>query len=262
MTSVLARTSRLRSGGLPRALAGLVVLLQVAYPLTSGSARHLLTVVTVCVFFAASAGHALAHRGAPWTAGFVSVTVGLGFAAEAVGTATGLPFGDYCYAGTLGPRLLDVPLVVPLAWAMLGYPALLVGQRLATRPVPAALLGGLALASWDLFLDPMMVGDGHWAFADPTPALPGSPGIPLSNYLGWLLVAVLMLGLLQALPRVAADDREPAALYLWTCVGSVVANAVFLHRPAVALLGGVVMGSVAVPFALRCARSGAGSPRR
>lgn len=235
---------------LPEALAVAVVLLQVAYPLTGGDARHALTVVTVCVFFLASTGHALVHRGAAWTTGFVALTVGTGFVAEAVGTATGLPFGTYDYAGTLGPRVLDVPLVIPLAWAMFGYPALLVGQRLSRGRVGAAVLGGLALASWDLFLDPMMVGDGHWAFADPTPALPGAPGIPLSNYAGWLLVAVLMLGLLQLLPRVAADDRQPAALFLWTWGGSVLANAVFLGRPLVALSGGVVMGAVAVPFAL------------
>ena len=239
---------------LPEALAALVVLLQIAYPLTGGDARHALTVVTVCVFFAASVSHALVHRGARWAAGFVAVTVGGGFVAEAVGTATGFPFGAYDYAGTLGPRVLDVPLVIPLAWAMFGYPALLVGQRLARSPVAAAAVSGVALASWDLFLDPMMVGDGHWAFASDAGALPGAPGIPLTNYAGWLLVGVLMMALLQLLPRVAADDRQPAALFLWTYGGSVLANLVFLGRPLVALTGGVVMGLVAVPFALRVRR--------
>ncbi|MCW2605617.1 MAG: hypothetical protein JWO60_310 [Frankiales bacterium] len=234
---------------LPGALAAVVVLLQVAYPLTSGGPRHALTVVTVVAFFAASTTHALVSRGARWTAAFVVTTVGVGFLAEALGTATGVPFGDYAYAGSLGPRLLDVPLVIPLAWAMFGYPALLVGQRLASSAPAAALVGGLALASWDLFLDPLLVGDGHWAFASRTGALPGAPAIPLTNYAGWLLVAVLMLGLLQALPRVDADDRQPAALFLWTWGGSVLANAVFLGRPLVALTGGVVMGLVAVPYA-------------
>lgn len=235
---------------LPWALAGLTVLLQVAYPLSSGTARDALTVVTVVVFFLASTTHALLHRGPRWTALLVLLTAGVGLGAEAVGTATGLPFGEYAYADRLGPQLLDVPLVIPLAWTMMGYPSLLVGRRLAAGPVGATLLGALALASWDLFLDPMMVGDGHWTFADPTPALPGAPGIPLSNYLGWLLVALLMMALLQTLPRVRADDRQPAALFLWTYVGSVLANAVFLGRPLVALTGGLVMGLVAVPFAL------------
>jgi putative membrane protein len=85
-------------------------------------------------------------------------------------------------------------------------------------------------------------------------ALPGAPGIPISNYLGWLLVAVLMVGVLQLLPRREADDRVPAALFLWTYFSSVLANAVFFGRPAVALLGGIGMGLVALPYALSLRR--------
>ena len=234
---------------LPLALAATTVLLQVAYPLVHGHSRDVLTVVTVVVFFAASAGHALVVRGAAWTAGLVAVAAGTGLLVEAVGTATGLPFGDYDYADSLGAKLLGVPLVIPLAWAMFSYPALLVGQRLDARPVPAALLGGVALASWDLFLDPQMVAAGHWRWHDVRYALPGVPGIPVSNYLGWLLVAVAIMGVLQALPRRVGDDRQPAGLFLWTYGSSVLANAVFFGRPAVALVGGVGMGLVAVPYA-------------
>jgi len=80
-------------------------------------------------------------------------------------------------------------------------------------------------------------------------SLPGSPGIPLSNTLGWLAVGVAMLGVLQALPRRRADDRQPYALFLWTYASSVLAFAVFFGRPLVALVGGIGMGLVAVPFA-------------
>lgn len=239
---------------IPVVLAGLTVLLQIAYPLVSGEARDKLTVVTVVVFFLASTSHALLHRGVRWTAAYVLVTVGTGLLAEAVGTATGVPFGQYDYADSLGATLLGVPVVIPLAWAMFAYPCLLVGQRLARTPVGAAAVGGAALASWDLFLDPQMVQAGHWRFTDVQVSLPGVPGIPLSNYLGWLLVAVVMVGVLQLLGRRDADDRLPAALFLWTYVSSVLANAVFFGRPAVALVGGVGMGLVAVPYAVSLRR--------
>jgi len=85
-------------------------------------------------------------------------------------------------------------------------------------------------------------------------SLPGAAGIPLSNYLGWLLVAVVMVGVLQLLGRRAADDRLPAALFLWTYGSSVLANAVFFGRPGVALVGGLGMGLVAVPYALSLRR--------
>ena len=59
-----------------------------------------------------------------------------------------------------------------------------------------------------------------------------------------------MIGVLQRLPRTrGADDRQPYALFLWTYVSSVLAFAVFFGRPLVALVGGVGMGLVAVPFA-------------
>lgn len=255
MTTTVAdapATTRLRP--VPVVLAALAVLLQIAYPLVSGDARDRLTVVTVVVFFLASTSHALLHRGPRWTALYVLLTTGTGLLAEAVGTATGVPFGQYDYAGSLGWKLLGVPVVIPLAWAMFAYPALLVGQRLARTAPGAALVGGVALASWDLFLDPQMVQAGHWRFTDVVADLPGAPGIPLSNYLGWLLVAVLMVGVLQLLGRRTADDRVPAALFLWTYASSVLANAAFFGRPAVALIGGVGMGLVAVPYALSLRR--------
>lgn len=238
----------------PVVLAAAAVLLQVAYPLTDGSTRDRLTVVTVVVFAGATLSHAAVHRGVRWAAAYAAVTAGTGLLAEAVGTATGFPFGAYDYADSLGGKLLGVPVVIPLAWAMFAYPCLLVGQRLARTRLGATVVGGWALASWDLFLDPQMVAAGHWRWTDVTVSLPGSPEIPVSNYLGWVLVGVVMVGLLQLLPRRAADDRVPAALFLWTYASSVLAFAVFFGRPVVALVGGVGMGAVAIPYALSLRR--------
>jgi uncharacterized membrane protein len=254
VTTVAEAPAASRAQHVPVVLGAATILLQIAYPLVSGQPRNALTVVTVVGFFLTSVTHALVHRGLRWTALFVLVTTGTGLLAESLGTSTGFPFGQYDYAGTLGWKLISVPVVIPLAWAMMAYPCLLVGQRLAAGRLRAALVGGWALASWDLFLDPQMVEAGHWSWTDVQVALPGSPGIPISNYLGWLLVAVLMIGALQLLDRRGADDRVPAALFLWTYGSSVLANAVFFGRPAVALLGGIGMGLVAVPYALSLRR--------
>jgi uncharacterized membrane protein len=236
---------------LPVALAAATVVLQIAYPLVHGHARDVLTVVTVVAFFAASSTHALVHRGPRWAAVFVVLTVGVGLLAEAVGTASGLPFGHYDYSGSLGAKLLGVPVVIPLAWSMMAYPSLLVGQSLSRSRIRATVIGGWALASWDLFLDPQMVEAGHWRWTDVQHALPGAPDVPVSNYAGWLVVAVLLMAALQRLPRQRADDRVPAALFLWTYASSVLGNLVFFGRPMTALVGGVGMGIVALPYAVR-----------
>jgi putative membrane protein len=180
---------------------------------------------------------------------------------EAVGVRTGLPFGEYAYTGTLGPQVLGVPAVVPLAWAMMAWPALVVARTLARTGPGTVLLGGIALAAWDVFLDPQMVSAGHWRWADPDPGLPLVPGIPLTNYAGWVLVSVLMVGALHRLLPVAHRPGEvpsapAAALYLWVYGSSVLAHAVFFGLPGSAVVGGIVMGLVAVPFAVHLVRGG------
>ena len=242
-------TISVRAARLPEALAAVTVLLQIGYPLVHGHRRDVLTVLTVVTFFLASATHALVHRGLAWAAFFLLVTTGTGLLAEAVGTSTSVPFGSYTYADSLGVKGFGVPLVIPLAWSMMAYPSLLAGQRLAGGAMPAAVVGGLGLAAWDLFLDPQMVEAGHWRWTAVRHALPGAPHVPISNYLGWLAVAVVMVGVLQRLPRRTADDRQPAALFLWTYASSVLANAVFFGRPLTALVGGLGMGAVALPYA-------------
>ncbi|MHC1562462.1 carotenoid biosynthesis protein [Actinomycetospora sp. C-140] len=247
----------------PWLLGAGVIGVQIAFPLTGGGTPAM-TVASVVLFALASVTHALLTRGPAAAAGLVVVAGGGGLLVEAVGLATGLPFGEYRYSGSLGAAVLGVPLVVPVAWTMMAYPALLVGRRLG-RALPlrwghvtATLLGAWALATWDVFLDPQMVEAGHWSWLDPTPALPGVPGIPVSNFAGWLLVAVVMIGVLDRLlpERPLVDDALPLVMWLWTFLSSTMAAAVFFGRPSVALVGGVLMGLVGVPLIVVLRRHG------
>ena len=239
----------------PTVLAAATIGAQILYPLVTGPARHVLTIATVTLFFAASVTHAAVRRGPRFAGALVLIAGGIGLAAEAVGVATGYPFGAYRYADSLGVQVFGVPLIVPMAWVMMAYPTLLVAQRLTRRWAP--VVGAFALTSWDVFLDPQMTAEGHWAWANPEPALPGVPGIPLTNYAGWLAVSLVVMALLDRLPQrpKESDDRVPAALFLWTYLGSVLGNAFFFGRPWVGVVGGVLMGLVAVPYATRLWRA-------
>ncbi|MGS2619138.1 carotenoid biosynthesis protein [Micromonospora sp. LZ34] len=268
------------------ALLAVLVLAQICYPLTTGTTRARLTVATVLLGWLLSVGHALLSRGARTAAALVAVATGGGFAIEALGVATGFPFGSYDYSGQLGPKLAGVPLVIPLAWTWMAWPAWLAAVRLTRTPaaggwsarrtgappdsgppggagrsgVRRIALAALGLATWDLFLDPQMVAEGHWVWRDATPALPGLPGVPVSNYLGWLLFAVLLMAALRPLagPAVAGTDRRDHpmfALYLWTYGSSVLAHAVFLDLPASALWGAVGMSVTALPLAVTLLRA-------
>src|SRR3982751_3694029 len=104
-------------------LLGALVLAQIAYPLTEGGVRAGLTVVTVVLGYLLSVSHALLSRGWRAAAALVGTATLGGFAVEAVGVATGFPFGTYDYSGQLGPKLLGVPLIIPLAWTWMAWPA-------------------------------------------------------------------------------------------------------------------------------------------
>lgn len=245
------------------ALLAVLVLAQICYPLTTGQTRARLTVATVLLGYLLSVGHALLSRGPRTAAALLAVVTGGGFAIEALGVATGFPFGSYDYAEQLGPKLAGVPLIIPLAWTWMAWPAWLTAVRLTgggptggTGPaVRRIALAAVGLAAWDLFLDPQMVAEGNWVWRNTTPALPGLPGIPISNYLGWLLFAVLVMAALRPLAgtAVATTDSRDApmlALYLWTYGSSVLAHAVFLGLPASAGWGAAVMALTAVPLAV------------
>ncbi|MET0187606.1 MAG: carotenoid biosynthesis protein [Pseudonocardia sediminis] len=241
-------------------LVALAVLVQIAYPLIPEGGRTAVTVLSVVVFAAASLADCARVHGYLSALALAVVAGGGGLFVESLGLRTGFPFGEYHYTGTLGPELFGVPLVVPLAWTMMAWPALVVGRTLCTRTVPVVLTAGLALASWDVFLDAQMVAAGHWYWTHPDPALPLVPGIPLTNYAGWVLVAVVICGALHLVLGGGPDGRRsrsaPAAvLYLWTYASSVLAHLAFFALPGSALVGGLLMGAIAIPYGRKVTRA-------
>src|ERR687889_607827 len=126
----------------PWGVLGAPVLAQVAHPLTGGGAPGGLTMATVLLGYLLSVSHALLTRGPRATAALIATATLGGFAVEAVGVATGFPFGTYDYSGQLGPKLLGVPLIIPLAWSWMAWPAWLAAARLTAHRA-----GRIALAA-------------------------------------------------------------------------------------------------------------------
>jgi lycopene beta-cyclase len=116
---------------------------------------------------------------------------------EVVGSATGLPFGQYSYTDNLQPQLAHVPLIIPLAWFMMLPPAWAIAQKVAGRHKWAFILvSAAALTAWDLFLDPQMVAWDLWVWEQPG----GYFGIPWLNYAGWFLTAVALTAVIRPRP--------------------------------------------------------------
>ncbi|MFW5956098.1 MAG: bisanhydrobacterioruberin hydratase [Halorhabdus sp.] len=121
---------------------------------------------------------------------------------EFLGVLTGLPYGGFEYAVELGPMLFGtVPAALPIFFFPLVLNAyllclLLLGERAGRASVRVPVVIGTVLAM-DLVLDPGAVALGFWSYAGP---LSGDGlwasatalrfyGVPLSNYLGWVLSA-------------------------------------------------------------------------
>ncbi|GFM27139.1 pyridoxine/pyridoxamine 5'-phosphate oxidase, partial [Mycobacterium sp. PO2] len=65
-----------------------------------------------------------------------------------------------------------------------------------------------------------------------------------------------------ALPSHDGPSGPAAALYLWVYFSSVMAHFVFFGLPGSAVMGGIVMGAIAIPFTLALLRRRAREPER
>lgn len=230
------------------ALIPALILTNVAWVLAHGDTRVLLTILGVLIFFTISAVHLWSSQGPARALIFMVIILGITWCVEAIGVATGLPFGTYSYSSQLGVSLLGVPLLIPMAWFMMAYPCWLVGRSTTTNPIGRVTISVVLLVAWDIFLEPQMVGEGYWQWNS-------TATIPASNYVGWLVTALVLMICLHSLRTAPTASYQPqlAATLAWVYVSNVLAGAVFFGRPLTALLGALVMG-IPVLLWLRRAR--------
>ncbi len=191
-------------------------------------------------------GYALQRFGRRAWAGF-GVALAFGVVIEAVGTRTGLPFGAYDYTAP-GPRILGVPLLVPLGWWSFTVVALAAAPRTGR-----AWLAPLALVVWDLGLDPLMVERGFWRFARSDWF-----GVPLSNFLGWYLSGLVLVALLMRIVPGLRDDAAPVVRGVFAVQAALMGMGLAMFGMP---LAGVVAAAAMAGFAALSWRRPAGEGR-
>jgi putative membrane protein len=249
----------------PLVLALALVGTAIAYPLTDGDTRDGVSWAIVLLGATLSVVHAALSRGLRTGVGLLVLVGAVAIAFESVGLATGYPYGSYTYSDALGPTLLGVPFLVPLAWLMMAWPSGLLAGRLA-RPVrtarrrPARIAWAAALfAAWDVVLDPQMVDAGYWTWAHPEPGLPGIDTVPLTNLAGWLLAGVVLMALLDLLVARTATppaigDAAPLLAMAWMTLGGALAHAGWLGLPGSAAWGAGLGAAVLAVLAVQRSR--------
>ncbi|GAA0286260.1 bisanhydrobacterioruberin hydratase [Halobacterium noricense] len=139
----------------------------------------------------------------------VLALVAYAFAIEFVGVAIGWPYGHFEYLIDLGPMLAgSVPLGLPVFFLPLvvnSYLLVLLLFGRHTRRAVVRLPAVAAVVVWmDVVLDPGAVALGFWAYD----AAGAYYGVPLSNYLGWVLSATVSVAVLDwGFDRAALRDR-------------------------------------------------------
>lgn len=138
---------------------------------------------------------------------------------ETIGLHTGFPYGSFTYTDHFGLSLPGgAPLFLPFA-----YVPLVIGAvgLVRARPGLRIALATLLLVAVDLVLDPGAVAFGLWSYAAPGIL----HGVPLSNFIGWLISGAIATSIAYAFIR--SNDRALASslllhLSFWT--GVVVAS--------------------------------------
>ncbi|MFB6268540.1 MAG: bisanhydrobacterioruberin hydratase [Halobacterium sp.] len=135
--------------------------------------------------------------------------VAYAYGIELVGVATGWPYGHFEYLVDLGPMLPGgVPLGLPVFFLPLVVNSyllvLLLFGRHTRRAVVRLPLVAAVVVWMDVVLDPGAVALGFWTYD----AAGAYYGVPLSNYLGWVLSASVSVALLDwGFDRAALHDR-------------------------------------------------------
>jgi len=119
------------------------------------------------------------------------------FFTEAIGTNTGKIFGVYFYGRTLGPALLNTPVIIGLNWFLLIYCTNVISRLLwerlskgsagSNKGLPESLFviltGSLLMVVYDLFLEPAAMRLDMWSWECGV--------IPFRNYAGWFFFSAL-----------------------------------------------------------------------
>ncbi len=119
------------------------------------------------------------------------------FFTEAAGVNTGSIFGVYVYGNTLGPKLLNTPLIIGLNWFLLIYCTNVISRQLWGRAAGGktgmqsglvqsifiVVTGSLLMVFYDLLLEPAAIRLDMWSWEYGI--------IPLRNFLAWFFLSLV-----------------------------------------------------------------------
>ena len=140
---------------------------------------------------------------------FILSAFGLGMLAEWIGVHTGALFGQYQYGHILGPKLLGVPLIIGINWAMLSIVSASLLATLKLHFWVEVALASLLMVFLDFLMEPVAVKLGFWHWHNGK--------IPVFNYICWLLISIVLQTIYRKW-RLNEKNNVAVALFIFMTV--------------------------------------------
>lgn len=115
---------------------------------------------------------------------FMSIAFLIGFGAEVIGVNTSYLFGNYVYGVNLGPKLLNVSIVIGLLWGVLALGAASMVDQISLFNRWKVFFGAAIMLAVDLIMEPVAIANQFWSWE--------GGDVPLYNYVCWFLIAIIL----------------------------------------------------------------------
>ena len=128
-----------------------------------------------------------------------------GMITEILGVQRGWIFGDYQYGDALGYKILGVPVLIGVNWALLTIITAAIAQQFYENLFMRIVIGVCLMIFLDLLIEPIAPVLDFWAF--------DGGDAPLQNYIGWTAVAIFLQSIFHYF-RIEVKGWFPNQLYL------------------------------------------------
>lgn len=138
---------------------------------------------------------------------FPMVIIGFltGMITEILGVQWGWIFGDYQYLEALGYKVLGVPLLIGVNWALLALITGAIAQQFYENIIMRIIIGVALMLFLDLLIEPIAPMLDFWVFE--------GGEAPLQNYIGWAAVAFFLQFIFHFF-KISVEGWFPHQLYL------------------------------------------------
>ena len=112
----------------------------------------------------------------------------IGVLAEVLGVRYNMIFGNYYYGNSLGPKVLEVPLIIGFNWLTLSFATYGVSSYLFKNKTVITVFASILMVLTDYIIEPMAGALDFWYWV--------GGNIPIQNYFGWFFVSLIIHSIL------------------------------------------------------------------